>query len=299
LADARGQAFVGGIVRPGKNKNLQFVARSVDASGQAGPEVAYEVDETLRFTKAGAEVIDEVKKVASIAEPVFTVDAASAVIATKTGRLRLPKGASFEKAGALTVRSLREVASERTLAHVAGTFYEVPRSESNVASSAEWKNLKPVATHDLAITDYCVWRGLMVMTGAKPDAKPDGQYFKAADSDQGLWFGAIDDLWKLGKPRGVGGVWAKTAVKANEPSDPYIMLGFDKKRLEVSHDAAAAVAFTVEVDPTNTGNWKAIAKVSGEPGKVTPFEFPDGMNAYWVRVKADKGCTATATFFYE
>ena len=53
---------------------------------------------------------------------------------------------------------------------------------------------------------------------------------KSADGKLGLWFGAIDDLWKLGKPVGVGGPWKHTAVKAGKPSDAYLMTGYDKKR---------------------------------------------------------------------
>ena len=34
-------------------------------------------------------------------------------------------------------------------------------------------------------------------------------------------------------------------------------------------------------------------------GKTVSHEFPGGFNAHWVRVTADKACTATATFTYE
>ncbi len=49
--------------------------------------------------------------------------------------------------------------------------------------------------------DFCTWRGLLVISGTKPDAQPDGQYFRSPDG-AGLWCGAIDDLWKFGKPVG-------------------------------------------------------------------------------------------------
>ena len=48
-------------------------------------------------------------------------------------------------------------------------------------------------------------------------------------SQSGLWFGKTDDLWGFGKPQGWGGPWRYDAVRAGEPSDPYLMTGFDKK----------------------------------------------------------------------
>ena len=41
------------------------------------------------------------------------------------------------------------------------------------------------------------------MSGTKNNAVPDGHYFPSQQGN-GLWFGAIDELWKLGKPR----VWS-------------------------------------------------------------------------------------------
>ena len=34
-------------------------------------------------------------------------------------------------------------------------------------------------------------------------------------------------------------------------------------------------------------------------GKAVTHAFPDGYNAHWARLKADKACKATATFVYE
>jgi hypothetical protein len=197
------------------------------------------------------------------------------------------------------MRTIREVESERNLANIHGTFYEIPRSGDNAAGKAEWKNLKPIASHNLAITDFCTWRGLLVLAGTKPDAKPDGHYFKPADGGPGLWFGAIDDLWRLGKPVGRGGPWKDTAVKTNEASDPYLMINYDRKTLTLSHDATTPVSFTVQVGPSNAGFWHNYQRLTVEPGKPLTHAFPAGYGAYWVRVVADKPCKATATFVYE
>ena len=131
----------------------------------------------------------------------------------------------------------------------------------------------------------------------KPDAANDGHIFGNADAK--LWFGAIDDLWKLGKARGQGGPWKDTAVKANEPSDPYLMTGYDQKTLTLSHDAKQPVEFIVEVDFYADGQWHEYQRLTVEPGKPLTHEFPAGYAAHWLRVKTSADCTATAQCHYE
>ena len=77
--------------------------------------------------------------------------------------------------------------------------------------------IKPVCTHDKVFTDFCSWRGMTVLAGTRNDARPDGHYFASSAGGPGLWFGDIDDLWRMGKPRGHGGPWLSTPVKADEP----------------------------------------------------------------------------------
>ena len=124
------------------------------------------------------------------------------------------------------------------------------------------------------------------------------------DHDQGqpqsgLWFGNIDDLWKMGKPSGWGGPWWHTPVKANEPSDPFLMTGFDKKVLHLTHDADTVVQFDIEVDFLGDGTWCHYDRIQVRPEQnYIHHQFEDGFAAHWVRVKADKDCTATAYFMY-
>ena len=69
------------------------------------------------------------------------------------------------------------------------------------------------------------------------------------------WFGDVDDLWKLGKPRGQGGPWRNSPVEAGQPTDPYLMTGYDRKTMKLSHDADQVVQFTVEVDAAVQGGF--------------------------------------------
>ena len=119
-----------------------------------------------------------------------------------------------------------------------------------------------------------------------------------AEPQSGLWFGRTDDLWNLGKPKGWGGPWWEDLVEAQVHSDPYLMTGFDKKVLHLSHDASETVRFTVEVDFLGCGAWKTYTSVDVPANGYVPHVFPDGFSAHWVRVVSASPCRATAQFHY-
>jgi len=274
-----------GLVRPAShNTRLQLLAQDAGY---------WEVDGTMTFHRAEPSRADEVRRICAMKHQ-FAVDDASAIMTWKGRRYRLPKGhAAFDKPFAWGwPRCIREVQSERTLVNCHGTLYEMPR-DTGVPE------LKPVATHNRAIMDFCSWRGLLVLSGTRADARPDGNTFASADGKVGLWFGAVDDLWRLGKPVGRGGPWRKTPVKAGQPSDPYLMTGYDRKTVELSHDADAQVAFTLEVDVDHSGVWHRYAVLEVPPGKPVRHTLPPGYSAHWVRVTASRACAATAWFLYE
>jgi len=302
LADADSpKSYAAGMIRPAAhNRSLQWLARTVDASGRSG-EAAYEEVElasatALAFERPETDRTEQVRKVAALRRP-FDVDEASIVLKKGSKRYRLPKGpAAFDKPFATGwPRGVREVVSERNLANLHGTFYEIPRGGPGAPGGIE--SIRPVASHEKLIADFCTWRGLLVLSGTKAGAQADGRYFADADG-AGLWFGALDELWKLGKPVGRGGPWLNTPVKAGQPSDPYLMTGFDRKRMQLSHDAAAEVRFTVEVNFSHT-IWRKYAEIPVAAGEAATHEFPTGYHAHWLRVTGDTDCKATALLVYE
>lgn len=212
-------------------------------------------------------------------------DRQSAIYTDERGkRWRLPRGTG---GGA---RIAREVSTERDLLNVAGTFYELP---SNNAGGIAM--VRPIATHDRRIGDFCSYRGLMVMSGVKPGASGE-RIVRSADGKAALWLGVSDDLWNVGKPRGEGGPWDRTVVRAGRPSDPYLMTGYDRKRVGIHTASPAKVR--VEVDITGNGLWQPYQGFdTGE--LLVQHRFPDGFDAYWVRFVADRDCTATALLKYD
>jgi len=229
-------------------------------------------------------------------KPVFSVDAASVIVKSHGKTLRLPKGDPiYDKPFAEGwPRAVRELESERELANIHGTFYEVPLL--TIGGAAHFKELRPVASHKKQITDFATWNGLLVLAGVDLDAEADEHVYKSKAGDAALWFGGIDDLWKLGKPVGTGGPWKDTAVKAGEPSDPYLMTGYDRKTVEIAADKDANITLEVDIDhQTGFHKYRTFKVKAGETVK---HQFETGYSAHWVRAVADRDCKVTVWFEY-
>ena len=257
----------------------------------------YDLDGDMKLTKKDDPAgLQWTSQNGAIPENVITYDAASVLVIDDTGkRWRLPKGDSKrDEAGPLGFeRVCREVSTERDLFHAHGTFYELPAE-----NSGGFEKIRPVASHPYRIKDYASYRGMLVISGLGMEAGTENPHIVRSDDGKcALWCGVIDDLWSLGKVRGVGGPWKATAVEAGVPSDPYLMTGYDKKMLTLSHTTSESVAFRIELDVCGNGQWATWKTVSVAPRSEEKLDIP--VDAYWVRLVADKNTTATATFVYE
>ncbi len=203
-------------------------------------------------------------------------------------RYLLPKSShSFDHTWNTEWMRIREAQTERYLMDVHGMFYELPPL---VYGGRLW-GVRPISTHLRIVPDFCYWRGLFVMAGDQTDNA-------VGQPQSGLWFGNIDSLWNMGKPKGWGGPWWKTEVETGAQSDPFLMTGFDKKVLHLTQQSEGAAMFTVEVDFLGDGSWHDYASFELRPGQYLHHEFPDGFSAHWVRLRAHSACTATAYFHY-
>ena len=86
-------------------------------------------------------------------------------------------------------------------------------------------------------------------------------------------------------------------VKAGEPSDAYLMHGFDRKSLTLAADAAATV--TMEVDVTGWGTWVKSGSYAVAPTAGVTVRLPRALSGYWVRFTSDRDATVTAQLTYE
>lgn len=220
------------------------------------------------------------------------LDDASLIVVEDGKTYRLPKNPAYTDTSRLAfARVCREVATERDLFNIHGTFYELP-----ARNAQGFAKIRPVATHNLAIHDYASHFGMLFLTGLK-DTQAGGHVLASADGRTAVWAGVIDDLWQLGKPRGEGGVWNGTAVKAGVPSDPYLMTGFDRKSVRLL--SAADTRITLEIDVDGTELWVPCQTFTLKAGDAQTYRFPEGFSAYWVRAVSSADTTATVMFTYE
>ncbi|RJP21983.1 MAG: hypothetical protein C4527_22565 [Candidatus Omnitrophota bacterium] len=295
-----GDPFSTGVIRPrGENLGtLHFAATRVDGEKAATEIGYYEIGPDMKLKQTDNEITHQwLKKNFAIGEPLLTIEEASVLVIDSAGnRFRLPKGnPALEKPTAAGwPRTVREIVTERNLFNCLGSIYELPRN-----NSGGFAKIRPVATSDFLLMDMCSWRGMLVISGVADRTENNPHIIRSDDGKCALWFGVIDDLWKLGKPRGEGGPWKNTAVQKDEPSDPYLMTGYDHKEIILSHRSETTVNFTIEVDITGDGEWVSYKTIEVKPNEIVKDKMEDGYNAYWVRVKASETTTAMAQFLYD
>jgi len=253
---------------------------------------AFELDATLKLTPASPLVASETWASTHFTSGVVTDDGASLVYVDDQGRTwRFPKAAA--SCPAAYGRVCREVCTERDLFAAGGTFFELPAGHSG-----GFAKTRAVASPKRPIADYASWRGLLVLAfegGAKAAFAP--KTVETPVAGLSLWLGATDDIWKLGKPTGVGGPWKNTLVRAGEASDAYLANGYDRKKVLLT--SALATTITLEADPNGEGSWYPVESCPLAAGETRTLELSASFNASWLRVRSSADTIATATFVYE
>jgi hypothetical protein len=217
-----------------------------------------------------------------------------ALIAGKWYTYRLPKASHvFDQFWQTEWTRIREVETERYLMDCHGMFYEL----NPVGFYNSIWGVRPISTHLRVVPDFCSYRGLLALAGNQATPGTSNNLL-SPQSQSGIWFGKTDDLWSFGKPSGWGGPWRDTPVEKDEPSDPFLMFGFDQKVLHLTQTGASAVEFKIEVDILGNGAWQPYENIRVAPGEYRYHVFPAGFTAHWVRLVASAACKATAVFMY-
>lgn len=290
----------GGIVYVRRNgrKTLGFCATQV-VDGNEVKRGFYELGADLSLAQVD-DIASESWALSSYAIPenVITYDRASAIYTDDNGnRWRLPKGSpTFDEPSPLGLeRADREVVTERDLFNCHGLFYELP-----ARNAGGFAKIRPICTHNRRIKDYCSYRGLLIISGIEVDAAENNPHIiRSSDGKVALWAGVVDDLWKFGKPVGVGGPWLDSPVEAGAVSDPFLMTGFDNKAVSLSHQSETPVEITLQVDIDGTGTWVNYKSYTVPARESITERFPKGFSAYWIRAVCDLDTTASVVFTYE
>ncbi len=300
LSTIEESATTGGLLWGLSNNRRKLGVLAGNVSNKLFTETGYyELDSLMNLVKKeDTETAKHIREKFAIPQQVVTIDEASVLIIDDLGRRwRFPKGNSkfTELTNNGVVRLCREVATERDLLNVSGTFYELPAENAD-----GFAKIRPIASHNFRIHDYASYRGMLVMTGINPQtAKGNSHVVSSKDGKASVWAGVIDDLWQLGKPVGEGGPWKSSAVKSGEPSDPYLIGFYDKRSLALSHNSKETVSIKIEVEPIGHGPWMTFQTVSVKPGETFEYRFPENFQSRWIRFATDKDCNATAWLKYK
>ena len=226
----------------------------------------------------------------------FEVDAASVIMRDAKGhRYRLPKGSDVFSSPAASGwrRGIREVVTERNLMNIHGTFYEMPRDESGGLAK-----IRPIAPTTAASSTLPRGGACWCCRATWPVQRRTGITSLRTTARSACGWAISKTSGNSGHPAATAGRGANTAVRAGKPSDPYLMTGYEHKKVRLSHDRPAAVRFMIEVDFLANGTWHTYQTLTVAPGQTLTHVFPEGFSAHWVRVTADADCKATAWFLY-
>ncbi|MBM3825343.1 MAG: hypothetical protein FJ410_01270 [Verrucomicrobia bacterium] len=293
------------LLTRGANLRTLSVLTATVTPDRTTPGDAYVLSADLKLTKmADPKVAADVEKSTPIPQGIITADEASVIFEEGGVRWRLPRAfaegdprnAAFD---ALLTRSAlrkaREVCTERDLLQAHGTFYELPALNAKGAI-----RMRPVATSNAAVHDYCSYRGLLVLSGIDPAAGSGNHHvIRSDDGKAAVWAGAADDLWQLGKPRGFGGPWKRTAVQKGAPSDPYLMTGYDRKTLTLENHGPEPARVTVELDVAGDGRFAVYQDFTVAPGESLEHRLPGWLNAYWLRTVSAQTTRLSAQLAYD
>lgn len=299
LASIKSQQALGGLLYGlGNNQRRLGIVSQKYAEGKLRNNGYYELtDSLLLIRKEDSQTTDFIMDKFAISQhDVFIENSSVLVIDDRNRRWRLPLGdagySSDDKKGIF--RICREVVTERDIFNCHGTFYELPAENAD-----GYAKIRPISSHSFGIHDFTSYRGLLIMTGIDLQIAKRNEHIIVSDDEKAaVWAGCIEDLWEMGKPVGHGGPWLNTDVKAQIPSDPYLIAFYDKKTLSLSHNGSQAVNFTVEIDPIGNNDFVEYNKFKVEPGKTLEFHFPEGFHGRWIRFKVDADVNATAWLEY-
>lgn len=289
------------VFMPGRGTNELVLADATPDGLAAAPAVPRWRLVRLEKGFAAAALTGEVAKAASpacfalpsgCALAAVTDDAASVVVVDHAGRRwRLPRQTATPVAAG-EGRLVGEACAGLDLANVGGTFYELPRAEFGGCAA-----LRPIATHDLeTLYDFRIWQGFCFLSGIERfGGEGNPRLYGVGDSGPLFWAGKPSELVAFGKPRGQGGPWLKTAVVSGEPSEPYLMNGYDAKFVMLAADRQVNVR--LELDLTGDRLWAKYKDYSVNPGQTVTDDL-SGVRARWVRAVADTNAVVSVQFVY-
>lgn len=182
-----------------------------------------------------------------------------------------------------------------------GMFWRFPGN----FTSAHTAGIRPRSAYLKVIGDYTRWNDQLVF-GCDDSAereflnkrKAKGGIEGPGQSNSNLWFTSFELPDQLGPNTAEGAVWLNEAVKANEPSEPFLFAGWPLRSAWIRNNGKNAVQFTFETDKEGNGQWAEIQSVTVSAGGSVPILFPADMPGEWIRARTNGNTNATLHFYY-
>ncbi len=192
----------------------------------------------------------------------------------------------------------RRLLSDTYVLNSYGSFYVIPEDTPGAEGII---NIRPISTHNKLISDFNIWRGMLVLSGAKPNLDRTSNYIPANnEKTAGLWFGRVDDLYKFSKPSGYITFWRSSNLSAGSTTPPLLISGYSDKNILFHHTSGRALKFEIYVAFTSRKNsgdrnlpyFHKYGTVTVNSGEKYKYVFPKGFNARWIRIKSLDGGTS-------
>lgn len=183
-----------------------------------------------------------------------------------------------------------------------GMFWRFPKTFS-VNNSL---GIRPRSAYLKVIGDFTRWNNKLVF-GCDDSAQREflnkrsvkGSIEGPGQSNSNLWFTSFDLPDQLGPTTASGAVWLNESVKSNEPSEPFLFAGWEKRVAWIRNDGGNQVNFTFETDNKGDGTWTQLKSVQVASGASEMVEFSRADAGEWIRVKTNSSTTATVHFSYD
>ena len=118
---------------------------------------------------------------------------------------------------------IRDAGGGKLLMNMHGQWFDFPKT----FSAANTAGIRPIGDYLKITGDFCPWKANgrdQIVFGC--DDASIMQNPLALQSQSNLWFSSEQGLAKCGRPAGFGGPWVDDAVKAGEPSEPFLLAGY-------------------------------------------------------------------------
>jgi len=214
-------------------------------------------------------------------------------------RYRLPKAShSYDGSHGWNTEwpRIRDIGEDDLLMTMHGMFWKFPKTFSAKNS----KGITPRSTYLKVIGDFARWQDQIVL-GCDDTARNEflntrkaKGHIAAPQSQSNLWFIAPEKLDNIGPIIGRGAVWMNDSVKANQPSDPFLIAGFDKRAIHLTTEKKTTI--TLEMDVKGDGNWKKLTEVDVDGYYWYPID--SSLDATWIRICSSKALEKATAWFH-